>query len=94
MPGADPAAVVGVGAVGALLAGALAAAGHPVPACGRAPLASITVQDRQAGRLLEHDGLLGPVVDGGIRHHIPTPASKAVLALLSALPAASPQGMP
>jgi 2-dehydropantoate 2-reductase len=51
-------------------------------------------QDRQAGRRLEHDGLLGPVVHGGLGHHIPTPASKAVLALLSALPAAGPQGMP
>ena len=55
---------------------------------------SSMLQDRQAGRRLEHDGLLGPVVDGGIRHRIPTPASKAVLALLSALPAASPPGMP
>jgi 2-dehydropantoate 2-reductase len=55
---------------------------------------SSMLQDRQAGRRLEHDGLLGPVVNGGIRHYIPTPASKAVLALLSALPAASPQGMP
>jgi 2-dehydropantoate 2-reductase len=55
---------------------------------------SSMLQDRQAGRRLEHDGLLGPVVDGGSRHHIPTPASKAVLGLLSALPAASPQGMP
>jgi 2-dehydropantoate 2-reductase len=55
---------------------------------------SSMLQDRQAGRPLEHAGLLGPVVDGGIRHRIPTPASQAVLALLSALAAASPQGMP
>jgi 2-dehydropantoate 2-reductase len=29
--------------IGTLLAGALAAAGHPILACGRAPLASVTV---------------------------------------------------
>src|SRR5260370_34194378 len=36
MPGADPVAVIGMGAVGTLLPGALAAAGHPILACGRA----------------------------------------------------------
>lgn len=40
MPGADPVAVIGMGAVGTVLAGALAAAGHPILACGRAPLAT------------------------------------------------------
>jgi 2-dehydropantoate 2-reductase len=43
MPETDPVAVIGVGAVGTLLAGALAAAGHPILACGRARLTSITV---------------------------------------------------
>ena len=43
MPGADPVAVIGMGAVGTLPAGTLAAAGHPILACGRAPLASVTV---------------------------------------------------
>lgn len=43
MPGTDPVAVIGMGAVGMLLAGALAAAGHPILACGCAPLATITV---------------------------------------------------
>lgn len=42
MPEADPVAVIGMGAVGTLLAGALAAAGHPILACGRERLASIT----------------------------------------------------
>jgi 2-dehydropantoate 2-reductase len=55
---------------------------------------SSMLQDRQAGRPLEHEGLLGPVVNGGIEHDIPTPASKTVLALLGALSPASPQGMP
>jgi 2-dehydropantoate 2-reductase len=43
MPGAEPVAVIGMGAVGTLLAGALAAAGHPILACGRTQLTSITV---------------------------------------------------
>lgn len=55
---------------------------------------SSMLQDRQAGRRLEYDGLIGPVVDGGIRYRIPTPVSKTVLALLSALPPDTPQGMP
>jgi len=43
MPEADPVAVIGMGAVGTLLAGALASAGYSILACGRTPLASITV---------------------------------------------------
>src|SRR5450755_5595 len=43
MPETDPVAVIGMGAVGTLPAGALAAAGHPTLACGRARLTSITV---------------------------------------------------
>jgi hypothetical protein len=54
------------------------------------PTASTSMlQDRQAGRPSEHNGLLGPVVEGGIRHAIPTPASRTILALLSALPTAT-----
>lgn len=56
------------------------------------PTASTSMlQDRQAGRPSEHDGLLGPVVKGGIRHAIPTPASRTILTLLSALPTATPE---
>lgn len=55
---------------------------------------SSMLQDRQAGRRLEHDGLFGPVVAGGVRHRIPTPVSKTVLALLAVLPPVGPQGMP
>ena len=44
MPGADPVAVIGMGATGTLLARALASAGRPIPACGRTPLAAITVR--------------------------------------------------
>jgi len=50
---------------------------------------SSMLQDREAGRPLEHDGLIGPVVRGGARHGLATPASRTVLALLSALPTAS-----
>jgi 2-dehydropantoate 2-reductase len=49
---------------------------------------SSMLQDRQAGRPLEHDGLIGPVIRGGARHGVPTPASRMIHALLSALPAA------
>ena len=38
-------AVVGTGAVGTALAGALAGAGHDVVACGRRPLSTIEVTD-------------------------------------------------
>jgi 2-dehydropantoate 2-reductase len=49
MPETEPVAVIGMGAVGTLLAGALAAAGRPILACGRSPLTSITVTT-DAGR--------------------------------------------
>jgi 2-dehydropantoate 2-reductase len=47
---------------------------------------SSTLQDRIAGRRPEHEGLLGPVVALGRRHGVPTPLTRAVLALLDALP--------
>jgi 2-dehydropantoate 2-reductase len=49
---------------------------------------SSMLQDRAAGRRLEHEGLLGPVVALGRRHAVPTPLTRAVLALLDALPVA------
>ena len=49
---------------------------------------SSMLQDRTAGRRLEHVGLLGPVVALGQRHGVPTPLTRAVLALLDALPVA------
>ncbi|HMC79296.1 MAG TPA: ketopantoate reductase C-terminal domain-containing protein, partial [Acidimicrobiia bacterium] len=49
-------------------------------------LPSSMLQDRAAGRTLEHEGLLGPVVALGRRHGVPTPLTRAVLALLDALP--------
>jgi 2-dehydropantoate 2-reductase len=52
---------------------------------------SSMLQDRQAGRPLEHDGLIGPVIRGGTRHGVPTPASRVIQALLAALPAATPE---
>jgi 2-dehydropantoate 2-reductase len=47
---------------------------------------SSMLQDRLAGRPMEHQGLLGPVVTQGQRHGVPTPLTRAVLALLDALP--------
>jgi 2-dehydropantoate 2-reductase len=47
---------------------------------------SSMLQDRLAGRSMEHEGLLGPVVTLGRRHGIPTPLTSAMLALLDALP--------
>jgi 2-dehydropantoate 2-reductase len=47
---------------------------------------SSMLQDRLAGRAMEHQGLLGPVVELGRRHGVPTPLTSAVLALLDALP--------
>ena len=47
---------------------------------------SSMLQDRLAGRPMEHRGLLGPVVTLGHRHAVPTPLTAAVLALLDALP--------
>lgn len=47
---------------------------------------SSMLQDRLAGRAMEHEGLLGPVVTLGRRHGVPTPLTRAVLALLDALP--------
>lgn len=49
-------------------------------------LASSMLQDRTAGRTMEHRGLLGPVVTLGERHGIPTPLTRAILTLLDALP--------
>jgi len=51
---------------------------------GAAP--SSMLQDRGAGRRMEHVGLLGPVVALGRRHGVPTPLTGAMLALLDALP--------
>jgi 2-dehydropantoate 2-reductase len=48
---------------------------------------SSMLQDRLAGRPMEHEGLLGPVVALGRRHGVPTPLTSAMLALLDALPA-------
>lgn len=45
---------------------------------------SSMLQDRLAGREMEHQGLLGPVVTLGTRHGVPTPLARAVLALLEA----------
>jgi 2-dehydropantoate 2-reductase len=47
---------------------------------------SSMLQDRTAGRRLEHVGLLGPVVALGQHHAVPTPLTRAVIALLDALP--------
>ncbi|MCI2422982.1 hypothetical protein MOQ72_36760 [Saccharopolyspora sp. K220] len=44
------------------------------------------LQDRQAGRPLEHEALLGPVVILGVKRGIPTPTTRTILALLHALP--------
>jgi 2-dehydropantoate 2-reductase len=49
---------------------------------------SSMLQDRTAGRGMEHIGLLGPVVALGRHHAVPTPLTSAVLALLDALPVA------
>jgi 2-dehydropantoate 2-reductase len=57
-------------------------------------LLSSMLQDRLAGRPMEHEGLLGPVVRLGGRHGIPTPFSRAILALLDALPIGEPTGGP
>ncbi|MDQ1514830.1 MAG: 2-dehydropantoate 2-reductase [Actinomycetota bacterium] len=53
---------------------------------------SSMLQDRTAGRRLEHVGLLGPVLALGRHHGVPTPLTRAVLALLDALPDALPDG--
>jgi 2-dehydropantoate 2-reductase len=49
-------------------------------------LSSSMLQDRAAGRTMEHGGLLGPVVTLGERHAVATPLTRAILALLDALP--------
>lgn len=46
---------------------------------------SSMLQDREAGRPLEHDGILGAVVRLAARHGIAVPATRTLLALLSAL---------
>lgn len=43
-------------------------------------------QDRVAGRRMEHQGLLGPVVALGRRHGVPTPLTGTILTLLDAVP--------
>jgi 2-dehydropantoate 2-reductase len=43
--------------------------------------------DRAAGRTMEHQGLLGPIVVLGQAHGVPAPLTGAILALLDALPA-------
>lgn len=45
---------------------------------------SSMLQDRTAGRTMEHQGLFGPVVALGEHHGIPTPLTRALLALLDA----------
>ena len=45
---------------------------------------SSMLQDRTAGRTMEHQGLFGPVVALGEHHSIPTPLTRAMLALLDA----------
>jgi 2-dehydropantoate 2-reductase len=50
---------------------------------------SSMLQDRTAGRTMEHQGLFGPVVALGERHGVPTPLTRAMLALLDA--AVSPE---
>ena len=45
---------------------------------------SSMLQDRMAGRTMEHQGLFGPVVVLGERHGLPTPLTRAMLALLDA----------
>lgn len=46
---------------------------------------SSMLQDREAGRTLEYDGLTGAVVRLGEAHGVPVDTNRAVLALLSAL---------
>jgi hypothetical protein len=57
MPGTDPVAVIGMGTVRTLLAGAPAAARYPILACGRAPLAATKIRDTAAAGWLS---ALGP----------------------------------
>ena len=45
---------------------------------------SSMLQDRTAGRTMEHQGLFGPVVALGEGHGVPTPLTRALLALLDA----------
>lgn len=45
---------------------------------------SSMLQDRSAGRTMEHQGLFGPVVALGEHHGVPTPLTRTVLALLDA----------
>ena len=47
---------------------------------------SSMLQDRTAGRTMEHQGLFGPVVALGEAHAVPTPLTQALLALLDAAP--------
>jgi 2-dehydropantoate 2-reductase len=56
---------------------------------------SSMLQDRAAGRTMEHQGLFGPVVALGQRHGVPTPLTRALLALLDALAGAGtePRGV-
>ena len=45
---------------------------------------SSMLQDRAAGRTMEHQGLFAPVVALGEHHGVPTPLTRAMLALLDA----------
>jgi 2-dehydropantoate 2-reductase len=94
---ADPAmAVLGLDLAYEAVEVARAEGAHLTPEHARAALAwlqglsgttpSSMLQDRAAGRRLEHEGLLGPVVALGQHHAVPTPLTRAVLALLDALP--------
>jgi 2-dehydropantoate 2-reductase len=55
---------------------------------------SSMLDDRLAGRALEHDGLLGEVVRRGERYGIDQPACRTLLALLTALPPSPPPEAP
>ena len=51
-----------------------------MPAFMRASMA----KDLDAGRKLELDGIAGPVLRGGVRHGIPTPATASLVAMIEA----------
>lgn len=51
-----------------------------MPAAMRASMA----KDLEAGRKLELDGIAGPILRGGVRHGIPTPATASLVATIQA----------